>query len=135
MTTLHNSSLETSRTKRLEELIHKLEHLSQSSKGTLQEPNEALGLFDGECEQVLKVLYGPEHERLQSNKYATLGEAEAIVNLPESAQLPTERDEFKKSLQQRRQVLQACILELQEADNTEVEALTGEDREDPPAFG
>lgn len=85
MTTPHNSSLETSRTKRLEELIHKLEHLSQSSKGTLQEPNEALELFDGECEQVLKVLYGPEHERLQSYKYATLGEAEAIVNLPESA--------------------------------------------------
>ncbi len=135
MTTPHDSFLETSRTKRLEELIHKLEHLSQSSKGTLQEPTEALELFDGECEQLLKDLYGPEHERLQSYKYATLGEAEAIVNLPESAQLPTERDEFKKSLQQRRQVLQACILELQEAETTEVEALTGEDRDDPPAFG
>jgi hypothetical protein len=135
MTTPHHSSLETSRTKRLEELIHKLEHLSQSPKGTLQEPNEALELFDGECEQLLKDLYGPEHEQLQSYKYATLGEAEAIINLPESAQLPTERDEFKKSLQQRRQVLQACILELQVAENTEVEALTGEDREDPPAFG
>jgi hypothetical protein len=135
MTTAHNSSLETSRTKRIEELIHKLEHLSQSSKGTLQEPNEALELFDDECEQLLKDLYGPEHERLQFYKYATLGEAEAIINLPESAQLPTERDEFKKSLQQRRQVLQACILELQEAETAEVEALTGEDREDPPAFG
>ena len=135
MTTAHNSSLETSRTKRLEELIHKLEHLSQSSKGTLQEPNEALELFDDECEQLLKDLYGPEHERLQFYKYATLGEAEAIINLPESAQLATERNEFKKTLQQRRQVLQACILELQEAETTEVEALTGEDREDPPAFG
>jgi hypothetical protein len=135
MPTPYSSLPETSRTKRLEELVHRLEDISQSQEGALHEPNEVLAAFDGEVEQLLTELYGAEHERLQSYKYATLGEAEAMVNLPESAQLPTERDDFKKSLQQRRQVLQACISELQEAETTEVEALTGEDREDPPALG
>lgn len=135
MPTPYSSLPETSRTKRLEELVHRLEDISQSQEGALHGPNEVLAAFDGEVEQLLTELYGAEHERLQSYKYATLGEAEAMVNLPESAQLPTERDDFKKSLQQRRQVLQACISELQEAETTEVEALTGEDREDPPALG
>lgn len=135
MPTPYRSLPETSRTKKLEELVIRLEDLSQSQKGALQESNEVLTAFDGEVEELLTELYGAEHERLQSYKYATLGEAEAMVNLPESAQLPTERDDFKKSLQQRRQVLQGCISELQEAETTEVEALTGEDREDPPALG
>ncbi|CUS39802.1 hypothetical protein [Candidatus Nitrospira nitrificans] len=130
-----SSQPETSRTHRLEALVQQLEDLSQSQEGALHEPNEALAAFDGEVEQLLTKLYGAEHERLQSYKYATLGEAEAMVNLPESAQLPTESDDFKKSLQQRRQVLQGCISELQEAETVEVEALTGEDREDPPALG
>jgi hypothetical protein len=135
MPTPYSSLPETSRSKHLEELVHKLESLSQSREGALHEPNEVLTAFDGEVEQLLTEIYGAEHERLQSYKYATLGEAEAMVNLPESAQLPTDRDDFKKSLQQRRQVLQGCISELQEAETTEVEALTGEDREDPPALG
>lgn len=135
MATPYRSLPETSRSKRLEDLIHRLENLSHSQEGTLHEPNEVLATFDAEVEQLLTDLYGAENERLQSYKYATLGEAEAMVNLPESAQLPTERDDFKKSLQQRRQVLQGCISELQEAETTEVEALTGEDREDPPALG
>lgn len=126
---------DTSRTKRLEELLHRLEDLSQSQNGALQEPNEILAAFDGAVEELLTELYGAEHERLQSYKYATLGEAEAIVNLPESAQLPGDGDEFKKSLQQRRQVLEGCMSELREAETTEVEALMGEDREDPPALG
>ena len=110
----YSSLPETSRSKRLEELVHKLERLSQSQEGALHEPNDVLTTFDGEVEELLTELYGAEHERLQSYKYATLGEAEAMVNLPESAQLPPERDDFKKSLQRRRQVLQGCISELQE---------------------
>jgi hypothetical protein len=109
MPTPYGSLPETSRTKRLEELVVRLEDLSQSQKGALHESNEVLTAFDGEVEELLTELYGAEHERPQSYKYATLGEAEAMVNLPESAQLPTERDDFKKSLQQRRQVLQGCI--------------------------
>lgn len=123
----------TSRTERLEQQMHKLEILSQTR--ALTETNETLAAFDAESEQLLCDLYGLEDTRLESYKYAVLGEAEAIVNLPESAQLPPDRDDFKKSLQQRRQVLQACALELRDAEVTEAEALTGEDREDPPALG
>lgn len=122
-----------SRTKRLEQQIHKLESLSQG--GTLKETSKTLAAFDVESEQLLIDLYGLDNVHLESYKYATLGEAEAIVNLPESAQLPPDRDNFKKSLQQRRQVLQGCAWELREAEVTETQALTGEDREDPPALG
>jgi hypothetical protein len=121
------------RTQRLERQIHKLETLSHER--ALNETNETLATFDAESEQLLIDLYGPDDARLESYKYATLGEAEAIVNLPESAQLPPDRDDFKKSLQQRRQLLQGCASELREAEVTETEALTGEDREDPPALG
>jgi len=122
-----------SRTQRVERHIHKLESLSQAE--TLNEMSETLAAFDAESEQLLTDLYGPDDARLESYQYAILGEAEAIVNLPESAQLPPDRDDFKKSLQQRRQLLQGCVSELREAEVTEVEALTGEDREDPPALG
>jgi hypothetical protein len=122
-----------SRTTRLERQIHKLESFSQ--EGTLNETSETLTAFDVETEQLLIDLYGPDDARLETYKYAALGEAEAIVNLPESAQLEPDRDDFKKSLQQRRQLLLGCIAELREAESTEAEALTGEDREDPPALG
>ena len=123
----------TSRTERLERRIERLEDLSKD--GELNATSETLAAFDTETEQLLIDLYGPGHSRLEAYKYATLGEAEAMVNLPESAQLEPDRDDFKKSLQQRRQVLLGCVSELREAEVTEVAALTGEDREDPPALG
>lgn len=123
----------TSRTERLDQQILKLEILSQTR--SLTETSDTLAAFDAESEQLLIDLYGLDDKRLESYKYSTLGEAEAIVNLPESAQLPPDGDDFKKSLQQRRQVLRACAGELREAEVTETEALTGEDREDPPALG
>ena len=122
-----------SRTQRLERQVHKLETLSHER--TLDETSDTLATFDAESELLLIDLYGPDDARLEGYKYATLGEAEAIVNLPESAQLPPDRDDFKKSLQQRRQLLQGCASELRKAEVTEAEALTGEDREDPPALG
>ncbi len=57
------------------------------------------------------------------------------MNLPQLAQLEPDLDDFKKSLQQRRQLLLGCIAEHREAESTEAEALMGEDREDPPALG
>ena len=121
-----------SRTERLERQIDTLEHLSKDE--TLNETSETLIAFDAETEQLLIDLYvGPT--QLEAYKYATLGEAEAIVNLPESAQLEPDRDDFKKSLQHRRQVILGCAAEFREAEVTEVQALTGEDREDPPALG
>jgi len=122
-----------SRTERLERQIETLEQLSKDE--TLNETSETLIAFDAETEQLFIDLYGPGHTQLEAYKYATLGEAEAIVNLPESAQLEPDRDDFKKSLQQRRQLLLGCASELREAEVTEMQALTGEDREDPPALG
>ena len=118
-----------SRTDRLERQIQKLEMLAKNGSS-----NEELIAFDAETEQLLIELYAPGDARLESYKYATLGEAEAIVNLPESAQQATARDLFNKSIQQRRQVLRGCVVELLEAEVKEAEVLTGEDHEDPPGL-
>ncbi|HNG01665.1 MAG TPA: hypothetical protein PLQ71_07285 [Nitrospira sp.] len=88
--------------------------------------------FDEETETILTRIFGGSHPYVESYKYATLGEAEAIVNLPESAQEPLTRDTPKKGLQQRRQVLQSILTDLQGLEAEEAEALTGEDHEDPP---
>jgi hypothetical protein len=55
--------------------------------------------------------------------------------LPESAQEPLTRDIPKKGLQQRRQVLQSILTNLQPLETQEADLLTGEDREDPPGPG
>jgi len=55
-----------------------------------------------------------------------------MVNLPQSAQEPTARDIPKKGLQQRRQVLQSILTDLQPLEAQETESLTGEDPEDSP---
>ena len=116
-----------SRTYRLEQQIQKLEVFMQDGA-----VSEALSTFDIETEQLLLNLNCQNGTWLESYKYATLGEAEAIVNLPESAQQAGVRDRFKKSLQQRRQVLLGCVRYLVEAEALENTALRGEDREDPP---
>ena len=88
--------------------------------------------FDTETEDLLSNIYGANHRYVEAYKYATVGEAEALVNLPESAQEPLTRDISKKGLQQRRQVLQGILTELQKLEAQEAEMLTGEDHEDPP---
>lgn len=94
--------------------------------------NPTFDAFDEETEAILAKIFGGSHSYVESYKYATLGEAEAIVNLPESAQEPMTRDIPKKGLQQRRQVLQSILTDLQGLEAEEAEALTGEDHEDPP---
>jgi hypothetical protein len=94
--------------------------------------NPTFDEFDAETEEVLINIYGAGHQYVESYKYATVGEAEAIVNLPESAQEPLTQDAPKKGLQQRRQVLQGILADLQTLESQEAEVLTGEDREDPP---
>jgi hypothetical protein len=66
--------------------------------------------------------------------YACMAEAEAIVNMPESAQESLSRNLPQKAIQQRRQVLNAVLAELEELEAEETEALTGEDHEDPPGL-
>ena len=94
--------------------------------------NPTFDEFDAETEDMLINIYGANHQYVESYKYATVGEAEALVNLPESAQEPSTRDVPKKGLQQRRQVLQSILTDLQPLEAQEADLLTGEDREDPP---
>lgn len=96
--------------------------------------NPTFETFDAETEDILTKIYGPSHQYVESYKYATLGEAEAMVNLPESAQEPQTRDIPKKGLQQRRQVLQSILTDLQGLETQEANLLEGEDREDPPGL-
>ena len=94
--------------------------------------NPTFDVFDAETEDILTKIYGANHKYIESYKYATVGEAEALVNLPESAQESQTQDIPKKGLQQRRQVLQSILTDLQELEKQETELLSGEDREDPP---
>ncbi len=107
--------------------INKLEGLAHHTV-----VNPTFDMFDEETENILIKIYGTNHQYIESYKYATLGEAEAMVNLPESAQEPQTRDIPKMGLQQRRQVMQSILTDLQELEAQESSALEGEDREDPP---
>jgi len=94
----------------------------------------ALEEFDAETEDLLMRLYGETHQYLEAYKYASLAEAEALVNLPESAQEPLAQDRPKTAIQQRRQVLLGIVTDMQESEAGEADALAGEDREDPPGY-
>jgi hypothetical protein len=92
-----------------------------------------LSAFDLETEALLGRLYGDGHQYVEAYKYATLAEAEALVNLLESAQEPMAKDLPKTALQQRRQVLMGILTEMADMEAKEITMLTGEDREDPPS--
>jgi hypothetical protein len=117
------------RTSQLHAQLEKLESL-----GHRRWDDQELAQFDDETEELLGRHFGPADARLEAYKYATLAEAETLVNLPESAQEPSAQDLPKKSLQQRRQVLEGIMSELRDVEGgkEENEALTGEDHEDPP---
>jgi hypothetical protein len=116
-----------SRTDKIQAQIDKLETF-----GHQQIDTRALAQFDAETEQLLSNTFGPESNRTETYKYATLAEAETMVNMPEEAQESPAQDLPKKALQQRRQVLEGCLSELRDAESKEAEVLTGEDHEDPP---
>ncbi len=127
MTDVNSMYQAPSRSDALKSQIDKLESLAHH---TAVDPT--FDQFDADTEDILINIYGANHQYVESYKYATLGEAEALVNLPESAQEPLTRDIPKKGLQQRRQALQSVLTELQALEKQEAELLTGEDREDPP---
>src|SRR5215216_66838 len=93
-----------------------------------------LEAFDVETEALLGRLYGESHPYLETYKYASLGEAEALLNLPESAQEQLTEDRPKTAIQQRRQALLGIVTEMQDLEAKEENLLTGEDREDPPGY-
>ncbi len=89
---------------------------------------------DEETEELLRQTFGETHEYVESYALASMGEAEALVNMPESAQESLSQDLPQKAFQQRRQLLHAVLLDLEEIEKEEVKALTGEDHEDPPGL-
>ena len=115
---------------RITQLNAQLERLE--ALGHRQANEQELAQFDEEIEELLGRHFGPADARIEAYKYATLAEAETLVNLPESAQEQSAQDLPKKAIQQRRQVLEGILSELQEAEGKETVALTGEDHEDPP---
>ena len=117
------------RSERFQTQMDKLEALSHGKAD-----ERSLDEFDSETEQLIIDTFGATNERIETYKYATMADAEMMVNMPESAQEDAAQDLAKKAIQQRRQVLEGCISELQEAETTEVEVLTGEDHEDPPGM-
>jgi len=115
------------RTTQLHAQLEKLESLGHRLAN-----DRELAQFDNETEELLGRQFGPADARLEAYKYATLAEAETLVNMPESAQEQSTQDLPKKALQQRRQVLEGIISELRDMEGKENEVLTGEDHEDPP---
>lgn len=115
------------RTTQLQAQLEKLESLGHRLAN-----EQELSQFDNETEELLGRYFGPSDARLEAYKYATLAEAETLVNMPESAQEQSAQDLPKKALQQRRQVLEGIMSEFQEVEGKENEVLTGEDHEDPP---
>lgn len=126
-TGLNASFPSTSREQGFLEQLKKLEDLSHRPTDTA-----TLAQFDMETESLLTATFGDGNDRLETYKYATMAEAETMVNLPESAQEELAQDLPQKAIQQRRQVLEACISAMKGDDATEAQALTGEDHEDPP---
>lgn len=116
----------------LKEQLKCLEHLSSQDHGNVDQ--KGVLAFDAQTQSVLARLYGEGHQHLDLYKYAILGEAEALVNLPESAQEPLATDSAKTGLQQRRQALLAMLTEMETLEAQESNVLTGEDREDPPSI-
>ena len=116
-----------SRSEAFQNQIRKLEAMTQG-----QPKATALGDFDDETEQMILNMYGNSHPHLEAYKYAVLGEAETMINLPEQAQEDAAVDTPRKAVQQRRQVLEGILSDLQTAEAEEAVALTGEDHEDPP---
>jgi hypothetical protein len=115
---------------RSDELKQQIDKLEQLDHRVPVRPS--LEGFDVETEALIERLYGVDHKYVETYKYATVAEAEALVNLPESAQEPLAKDLAKTAVQQRRQVLLGILTEMQNMEAKEVAMLTGEDHEDPP---
>lgn len=90
--------------------------------------------FDDETEQLLQQAFGDTHQYVEAYTLASMGEAEALVNMPESAQESLSQDLPQMAFQQRRQLLHAVLSDLEELEGEEEEALAGEDHEDPPGL-
>lgn len=69
--------------------------------------------FDAEAEELIGELFGETSELRETYAYAKMGEAAALLNMPEEAQESGARDIDRESLQQRKQALESCLITLQ----------------------
>lgn len=93
----------------LAEQIKKLDALRH------MEDSAALEEFDEETEQLILQRFGEATSHLEAYELAMMGEAETIVNMPQSAQEDATQDLFHKGIEQRRQVLEGCLADLADA--------------------
>ncbi|TSA00935.1 MAG: hypothetical protein D4R81_06920 [Nitrospiraceae bacterium] len=91
------------------EQIKKLDALRHAADSS------ALEEFDEETEQLILQRFGEATNHLEAYELAIMGEAETIVNMPQSAQEDATQDLFHMSIEQRRQVLEGCLADLAEA--------------------
>ncbi|HZC68242.1 MAG TPA: hypothetical protein VE201_06460 [Nitrospirales bacterium] len=80
-----------------------------------QADSTALDEFDAETEQLILRTLGVDTHLLEAYGLAIMGEAENIVNIPQQAQEDAAQDVPRKAIEQRRQVLEACMAELEAA--------------------
>jgi hypothetical protein len=77
-----------------------------------QADSEELDEFDAESEQLIRKAFGDATDHLEAYELAMVGEAESIVNMPQAAQEDAVQDVPLKAIEQRRQVLEGCLAEL-----------------------
>ncbi len=77
-----------------------------------QADSTALDEFDAETDQLILRTFGVDTHLLEAYGLAIMGEAESIVNIPQQAQEDAAQDVPRKAIEQRRQVLEACLAEL-----------------------
>jgi hypothetical protein len=77
-----------------------------------QADSTALDEFDAETEQLILRTFREDTHLLEAYGLAIMGEAENIVNIPQQAQEDAAQDIPRMAIEQRRQVLEACLAEL-----------------------
>src|SRR3989454_1481323 len=77
-----------------------------------QADSTALDEFDAETEQLILRTFREGTHLLEAYGLAIMGEAENIVNIPQQAQEEAAQDIPRMAIEQRRQVLEACLAEL-----------------------
>jgi CBS domain-containing protein len=97
---------------RLRQQLNRFQMFLSRRQGTA-----SLADFDAASERLISRVFGVASEMLEAYEYAKLGEASSLVNLQEEAQEGGAHDTERESLQQRKRVLESCILELETLRN------------------
>ena len=103
MVTRNSSCGPATRLERLRTQMHKLESLSLSDDG------QTLEQFDAETEGLLIEVFGTASESVEAYKYATVGDADPLLDLAAPAQDGTSKHVTNKQLRHRRQILEGCV--------------------------